>query len=77
MSYEERRTTFKNANVHVVNDDIEKVLPMTALSADEVHSVLDIYEARFCHGKRLCYYALSLPHERQQRFDKNEQRWES
>ena len=29
----------------------EKVLAVKSLTADEVHQVLDIYEARFCHGK--------------------------
>ena len=51
MGREERREMFQKANVHVVNDDKEKVLAVKSLTADEVHQVLDIYEARFCHGK--------------------------
>lgn len=51
MGREERREMFRDSSVHVVNDDKEKVLPVKAFAADEVHQVLDIYEARFCHGK--------------------------
>ena len=51
MGREERREMFRNANVHVVNDDKEKVLPVKALTADEVHQLLDIHPAPFCPGK--------------------------
>ena len=55
MSLEEKRRMFRVSNVHVVNDDHKTALPVNAFSADEIHPILDIYEARFCHGKNSSY----------------------
>ena len=56
MSRQEKRKLFRDFSVHVMEDGSGGPRPMTSLAADEMHSLLDIYEARFSHGahKHIC-----------------------
>lgn len=51
LSRQEKRKLFRDFSVHVMEDGSGGRQPMTSLAADEMHSLLDIYEARFCHGE--------------------------
>lgn len=58
MSRQEKRKIFEDFMIHVMNDDEKVEFPVKSFTANELHSILDIYEARYCHGK--CYIKIAL-----------------
>lgn len=50
-SREEKRKIFEDSTIHVINDDEKTDFPVKSFTADELHAILDIYEARYCHGE--------------------------
>ena len=53
MPRQEKRKLFRDFSVHVMEDGSGGHQPKANLAADEMHALLDIYEARFCHGERM------------------------
>lgn len=49
--HSERMSMLGSANVLVVNDETHWKAPMEKLSKDEMHSFVDVFEVRYCHGK--------------------------
>lgn len=57
---EEKRKIFEDCTIHVINDDEKLDFPVKSFTADELHTILDIYEARYCHGKSFFFYDSSI-----------------
>lgn len=55
MTREEKRKAFEESTIHVINDDEKTDFPVKSFTADELHAILDIYEARYCHGKMMFF----------------------
>lgn len=53
MSRLEKRRLFRDFTVHVMEDGSGGHQPKASLEADEMHALLDIYQARYCHGEHM------------------------